>query len=378
MNILFVIPTLGTGGAEHVATILANCLVINHKIDFLVMEESSVERYPINPHVHVHEIGVVVTRGNKVRAILTFGLNFIKQRKALLHWINTIKPDVVISFLPKADILVSSIKKSGQFKWISSERNDPMSRSSIERRVLNILYKKTDMLVCQTKKVAKYYKEQGVRKVCVIRNPVIIENQINLDFRLPYQYLISVGRLAKQKNYEMLIDAFSDVKRKTRCPEKLLILGDGPEREKLQALIEKLDITKDVLLVGRKKNVMDYLRNAEAFVMSSNYEGLPNALIEAMAARLPVVSTDFFTGAAAELIDDKNGYLVPVGDKEKMKETIEKIVSLPSNVKITMGHESAKKIKDMDVNIICNSWNKLLSTTYAEELHEFTNKKNKR
>lgn len=373
MNILFVIPTLGTGGAEHVATILANCLVINHKIDFLVMEESSVERYPINPHVHVHEIGVAVTRGNKVRAILTFGLNFIKQRKALLHWINMIKPDVVISFLPKADILVSSIKKSGQFKWISSERNDPMSRSSIERRVLNILYKKTDMLVCQTKKVAKYYKEQRVRKVCVIRNPVIIENQINLDFRLPYQYLISVGRLAKQKNYEMLIDAFSDVKRKTRCPEKLLILGDGPEREKLQALIEKLDITKDVLLVGRKKNVMDYLRNAEAFVMSSNYEGLPNALIEAMAARLPVVSTDFFTGAAAELIDDKNGYLVPVGDKEKMKETIEKIVSLPSNVKITMGHESAKKIKDMDVNIICNSWNKLLNTIYAEELHEFTN-----
>lgn len=361
MKILFVIPTLGTGGAEHVATILANNFAKNHNVEFLVLEESSVERYPIESCISINEVGVTVKRGNKLRAILTFGLNFIKQRKALLHRINESKTDLLISFLPKADILVFSVYKRSKFKWISSERNDPMSRSSIERKVLNIIYKKVDMLVCQTKKVAKYYKSQGIKNVCVIRNPVIFKEQTNTDLKIPYKYIISVGRLAKQKNYEMLIKAFSDVKKKINCPEKLLILGDGPEKEKLQAIIDGLDITADVLLVGRKNNVIDYLRNAEAFVMSSNYEGLPNALIEAMGAHLPVISTDFFTGAASELIDDSNGFLVPVGDKEKMITAIINIISLSDEEKKLMGNESVKKISSMDVDIISNKWNDLIS-----------------
>lgn len=361
MKILFVIPTLGTGGAEHVATILANNFAKNHDIEFLALEQSTVERYPIESCIKINEVGVAVKRGNKARAVLTFGLNFIKQRKALLHRIKKFQPDILISFLPKADILVFSIYKNNKFRWISSERNDPMSRSSIERRVLNHIYKKVDMLVCQTQKVAKYYMTQGIKNICVIRNPIIFRQQINADFKMPYKYIISVGRLAKQKNYEMLIEAFSDAKKKINCPEKLLILGDGPRKEKLQAIIDGLGITADVLLVGRKNNVIDYLRNAEAFVMSSNYEGLPNALIEAMAARLPVISTDFFTGAASELIDDSNGFLVPVGDKEKMKTALVNIISFSDEERRLMGNESAKKISTMDVDKISNEWNKLIS-----------------
>ena len=144
------------------------------------------------------------------------------------------------------------------------------------------------------------------------------------------------------------------------CPEKLLILGAGPEEEKLKRLIKKLDMSSEIMLLGRKNNVFDYLRSAEAFVMSSNYEGLPNALIEAMAVGLPVISTDFFTGAAAELIDESNGFLVPVGEMEKMKIAISKMITVSQENRLSMGCSSLKKVKEMNVTKIVEEWNYLM------------------
>ena len=141
MKIMFVIPTLGTGGAERVATILANNFSKEHDVEFFVMEKSDVERYPIDKKVRIKELGVSVKRGNKIRTVSNYLLNFTRQRKALKKECDLYGADVVISFLPKADMLVASIvHNSYDFRWIPSERNDPMSRSKLERKILNEIF----------------------------------------------------------------------------------------------------------------------------------------------------------------------------------------------------------------------------------------------
>lgn len=359
MRILFVIPTLGTGGAERVATILANHFSIKHTVEFFVLEKSTVERYPISENVIIKELGVEVKRGNKIRAISNYIVYFLKQRRELCHEIKEYGPDVVISFLPKADFLVSSTL-SGKFRWIPSERNDPMRRSFIERSILNFIYKKGNPLVCQTQKVADFYKSKKVSKTVVIRNPLILKEHNTSEEIVDEDYIIAVGRLDSQKNYEMLIKAFSIVKRKKQFKEKLYILGNGPDEKLLQNQINELKMSDEIFLLGRKNDVFSYLKRASAFVMSSDYEGLPNALLEAMAAGLPVICTDFFSGAARDFIDDSNGFIVPVGNIELMSEAIIKLLSCTAEERLQMGTISMKKVNSLNVENICAEWQRLL------------------
>lgn len=361
MKVMFVIPTLGTGGAERVASILASNFAEENEVEFFILEKSNVERYRISEKIDIKEAGIDVKRGNKMRAIMSFVFSFIKQRSMLQKEIGCFSPKVVISFLPKADILVSTVMSCGNFRWIPSERNDPMSRSWVERSLLNVIYKKASPLVCQTEKVANYYQSQGVNKTCVIRNPVILNTIADPSFCASDEYIISVGRLDRQKNYEMLIRAFSNAKRSLNFSEKLYILGNGPEEASLNKLIEDLEMTNEVYLLGRKSNVMDYLSHATAFVMSSNYEGLPNAMLEAMAAGLPIITTNYFTGAATEFVDKDNGFVVPVSDINEMEKAIANLLSMPKEKKLSMGEESRRRVAELDAASISRQWRDLLN-----------------
>lgn len=365
MKILFTIPTLGTGGAERVASILANHFSRNNEVAFFVFEQSDVERYHIDERIVVKQADIAVKRGNKLRVILNYLSSFVKQRKALCEEIVQFQPDVVISFLPKADLLTYTVARKRKLVWIPSERNDPIARSKIERWILNHIYRNASVLVCQTEKVARYYEEQGVKSTCVIRNPLILETDVDMQVDVPERYFITVGRLDKQKNFGMLIDAFAKAVKDGDCHDKLLILGDGPYREMLSRQIQAHGLEDAVILAGRKTNVNSYLKNAKAFVMSSNYEGLPNAMLEAMAAGLPVISTDFFTGAAREFVDEENGIVVPVGDREAMTAAILRLSATETDVLCRMGQASRQKVQPLAVDKICQDWTVLVQKEKA-------------
>lgn len=356
MKILFVIPTLGTGGAERVASILANHFCEKNEVKFFLMENSEVERYPIDNKVVIYEAGIRVKRGNKIKVIVNFVLSFLYQKRLLQNKIYDYHPDILISFLPKADMLAFSV--NGNHKWIASERNDPTRRSWPERKVLNLVYKKTDVMVCQTRNVACYYKEKNVKNTCVIGNPLLSENSLTVESR--ENYVVAVGRLDKQKNYSMLIKAFAAAKKNKEIKEKLYIIGNGPQQKELQNLIYSLKMEKDILLLGRKSNVRDYLIKARAFILSSDYEGLPNAMLEAMDAGLPIISTDFFTGAAKEFVNEENGYIVPVGDGQAMKHAIENLLSKEKSQLEQMGKISKQRVKKLDAEKISKQWDRML------------------
>lgn len=142
--------------------------------------------------------------------------------------------------------------------------------------------------------------------------------------------IVTVGRLIEQKNQKLLIEAFKEISKD--YPEyNLIIYGIGPLEEKLKSIVNDLKLEKKVFFRGLKKYVMYEVNKASVFVLSSNFEGFPNVLIEAMATGMPVISSNFNTGIAEKLIkNDKNGYLFKVGDKASLITAIKKVLERES------------------------------------------------
>lgn len=166
--------------------------------------------------------------------------------------------------------------------------------------------------------------------VVTIYNPVDVDSVITLSHgeMLPNvisagdKVVLSVGRLTEQKDYPTLMKAFAEVRR--HMPAKLIILGEGQERQKLSDLAESLSISEDVFMLGFVANPYAFMRRADVFVLSSLWEGLPNTLIQAMACDTPVVSTDCPSGPAEILEGGKWGELVPVGDHVALADAMAK------------------------------------------------------
>ncbi|MCP2731514.1 glycosyltransferase [Limnofasciculus baicalensis] len=137
--------------------------------------------------------------------------------------------------------------------------------------------------------------------------------------------VLAVGRLDDQKDFPTLINAFAIVKKIQPC--RLIILGQGPQKQKLEALVQELDLKNDVAMLGFAENPSAYMAKAAVFVLSSAWEGLPNALIEAMAIGIPVVSTNCPSGPREILDNGKYGSLVPVGDSKAMADAILSVLS---------------------------------------------------
>lgn len=168
--------------------------------------------------------------------------------------------------------------------------------------------------------------------------------------------LIAVGQIWEAKNHFFLIDVMDRLRNKDDISRyKLIILGDGPLKSDLEEYIKKKKLANEVELKGNVNNVNDYLANADIFVLSSKYEGLSLATMEAMASSLPIISLN--VGGMKDLVSD-NGFLVPFGDVEKFTE---KIVLLGGNVKLrkVMGDKSVEYVKKYDKTIMRNAYLKL-------------------
>lgn len=168
------------------------------------------------------------------------------------------------------------------------------------------------------------------RKVHVIYNPVVaptLEKAAAADPEHPWlrdasgiPVIVGVGRLIQQKDFETLIRAFQIARRTRLC--RLLILGEGPERARLEALVADLELKEDVDLPGFSENPFAIVARCSLFVLSSKWEGLPNALIEAFALGAPLVATDCPSGPREILEDGRYGLITPVGDVEAMADAM--------------------------------------------------------
>lgn len=323
---LLLIPRMSNGGAERVMATIANNLCLHGEVEIVTLTDNQCF-YKLNERVKLIGLGQSVNRKNKITLLVTTIIGGIKVFFSYRNVVNTWKPDVVLSFLQSANaIAVLNKMLGGRYRLVVSERCDPTVRNSLNKWFEYHFYKKSDAIVCQSNVAASFFGDDVQDKIHVIPNPISSDAIPELHVGSRRKVVVGVGRLDKQKNFEMLIKAFS------RLPEefsnyKLEIYGGGKEEENLQHLIEELDVKKKVKLMGIKPNVMHYISDAALYVMSSDYEGFPNALVEAMATGIPVISTDFSTGVARELIGEKNGKVVPVGDEEALRDAMINMLS---------------------------------------------------
>ena len=323
MKITFFIGSLYGGGAERVTCNLASYFVQQgNDAEILTMSETE-DAYELDPKVSVQHLLRRSERGNKV-------MNSVLRLRRLRKYLKTKDRDVYVVMLPKTTILFLLLRKLTKAKVICAERVDPASYSKTIGGLLKRYAYRADGFVFQTEDARSWYGE-SVRNV----KTTVIPNAVNPQFiRERYagekeKSIAAVGRLKTQKNFPLLIKAFASVVQE--YPEyRLVIYGEGEQRSELEKLAESLGISGHVLLPGNVQDIADKLEKSTMFVLSSDFEGMPNALIEAMALGLPCVSTDCPCGGPKYLIEQgKNGILVPVGDVDALSQAIRSLLSDP-------------------------------------------------
>lgn len=350
-KIMFVCQSLGSGGAERVVSVLSKALDKTEYQIFILAMNSREAAYSIEQTVRVLVPEKTIKGGNagKLQRIATI-------RKEITR--NNI--DVVIAF-SHYNAMFSVLAASGlKVRVIGSERNDPAQIQN--RKVINILrnvlYSKLDCLVCQTNDAKAFFSDNIQKKSVIIMNP------ISDDLPAPFEgerekRIVTFCRLDKQKNIPMLIDAFEKLYQK-HAEYVLDIYGDGPEKENLIKYIEEKGLRSAIHLHPFCKDIHNQVRKASAFALSSNYEGLSNSMIEAMAIGLPTVVTDCPCGGAKMVIEDGvNGILVPVGDSDAMGSALLSVIEQPEYAKRLA--EEGKIIRDiLDSKVIANHWKRVI------------------
>lgn len=354
MKILFNISSMGKGGAERVIANLSNQLIKKHQITIMVNIKDTLA-YEIDSRIKV--IALDKKRKDIFRRTIERTIKTVK-------YIKKENPDVIISFLPVPSYRVLFLKRFFKKPIIVSDRNDPNKEyGPIMRKILMLItYPKADGFVFQTKEQKEYFSEEIQNKSTIIYNP-IKEEFLHTQERDKKKVIINVGRLVEQKNQKMLINVFSKISNKYQ-DYKLKIYGDGPLKEPLQKQIDELNLQERVELCNISNNIKKELEEAEIFVLSSNHEGMPNALLEAMAVGLPCISTDCPCGGPRELIQDgKNGLLIPIKNEEKLQEKLEILLN-EEKFRAEIG-EKAKEIKEnLEISKIVNQWEEYIEKIY--------------
>lgn len=327
-KVCFFLNNLNGGGAERVVVKLLNELV-DEDIDIELVLSQMTGPYlsELNTSIKVVDLNCK----SKLLAIFKLSSHLRKT-----------KPNIIFSTITGANI-IALLAKSISFvncKSIIREANTPSMEDKhlgIKAKVLSKLAKKlypfADCIVCVSKDshadFVGFFKDVDANKIKVIYNPVVDTEFLTKMQQKPaittpwiekFPYFLGVGRLSEQKDFHSLIHAFSIVREKHVC--KLIILGEGPLRESHTNEIVKLKLSQDVWMPGFVENPYPYMREADAFVLSSRWEGLPNVLIQALATGTQIISTNCPSGPREILQDGELGKLVTVGDVSRMADAM--------------------------------------------------------
>lgn len=315
-NVVILCTKLNEGGAERFAVNLANSLVKDENRVYLVTGPQGKDEYKLDPHV----VRVPLISNNK--NLITDAVkirSFCIEKK-----INTL---IAINLFPNFVACLANVNL--KTKVVITERNAPgYLKLSLKTRFLKkILYWMADQYVFQTEGAKNCYNKKIRNNSVVIQNPV--KTGIPFKEKRDNKEIVAVGRLENQKNYPCLIEAFSLI-HKTHPDFILRIFGEGTLKDELTNLCKEKGLIDVVVFEGFCFDIHDRIKQAQIYVLSSDFEGMPNSLMEAMAMGFPVISTDCPTGGPRELINDgENGFLVSVGDSIGLANKISYLIDNP-------------------------------------------------
>lgn len=345
MKLTFVTSTLHAGGAERVISLLANSFC---------QKGYEVEIVCINKHLVFYPIDVKVKVWFAEDEVES--LSILKKMMWLRKHINSEKPDVVIAFMLEVYCVTLASLIGVSVPVISSERIDPHFFGRAKGLLRWLLLRRTTHLVVQTERIKSFYSKKLQARTTIIKNPVT-EKVFELQPVEKENRIIAVGRLAYQKNYPMMFRAFAKVQHD--FPDwQLVVYGNGPQKDEIRGVIERLGMEGHIILAGKSDHIVEEMNKSSLFVMSSDYEGMSNALLEAVCVGLPVLSTD--VSGARDLIDeDKNGFVVPVGDEAAFTSALKQLLSSPEKME-EMGRQSKALAPRFREEQIVGQWEELI------------------
>lgn len=342
-GVILVTAGMSGGGTERVIAVLANFLSKRNYAVTILMTSREEVVYELEKAVQVYSLGGS-TGGNPLKRLK----RIFKLRKCFKQE----KDRVIVSFGTETNLFSLLAHMGLKNQIIVSERNDPNQCSY--KALRNMVYRMADGLIFQTEEARRCFAQKTAEKGSVIPNP-LSENMGRTFYGTRSRDIAAVGRLEPQKNHSLLLRAFQRFN-KSHPGYRLVLYGKGALQEELYQLAVNLQIEDKVFFAGFVPDVKEKLQQAAMYVLSSDYEGISNSLMEAMALGLPVISTDCPIGGSGMLIKDKeNGLLVPVGDEEALAKAME-YVALDSERAEKMGQAAEYVKEEYSVNRICEKW----------------------
>ncbi len=329
------LPNLRLGGAERVNVYLANGLVQRgYSVDMVLIDA----------------VGEFLTELDaRIRVVDLKSRRLVRAIPRLASYMRKERPAIILSALDHVNVGAIVAKRISRTRTpvvaaVHATRSmDAKSKSGVKERILrtciNWCYRRADAIVCVSRGVADDLIQvtgAEARRVRVIYNPVIAEG-LRQRAMEPLDHpwfasgqpsvVVAIGRLSPPKDYPLLVRAFALLRRTHDV--RLMIVGEGPERGRIEAVIAELGLSDCVALPGFRPNPYAYLSRAALFVLSSAWEALPTVLIEALAIGTPVVATDCKNGPREILHDGKYGPLVLVGDPLALSEAMAAALAAP-------------------------------------------------
>lgn len=363
MKILFLNTNIGYGGASKMIVWVANqCAKKGHDVTFLTYRDKNVYQ-TLSPQVKLIQESLEEVNGSGNAIATVMWLNrFIKKCRF----------DLGVAFLSPSMLRMAIAAKGTKMKVVFSQRGDPYYADkckNIKSKAVNWLntwaFNQADGYVFQTQMAQAYYYKAIQDRAVVIPNPIRQMQRTEEREGNIRKSFVAVGRLdIKQKRQDLMIGAFNIISAK--YPDfKLEIYGDGEDEEKVKLLAAS---NKNIHLMGKTSNVVEAIQNAWATILSSDFEGIPNALLESMSLGVPSISTDCSPGGAAMLIRNKeNGLLTPRGDAKALAEAMEYTI---------LHHEETEEMARVGQEVnelysedkISDRWNSFLDNVFVGEI----------
>ena len=346
MKITFLTASLGSGGAERVVSLLANRMTeMGHQVEIICLLYDDIY-YKINS-------GIKLSIAHK-----ECPGNLGKRLWWLRRYVKKSRTDICIAFTEGVYCATICALMGTGIPVIASERLDPHFMSWKRNLLKKVFLPHAAWLVVQTEYIKKYFHGSIAKKTSIILNPVN-DRVYDIEPCKKENTIISVARLFPQKRHEILIKAFAKIAE--RFPEwKLVIYGEGPERDSLESLVSsfKSQVSSRILLPGRCETVIEEMNKAKIFAFSSDYEGLSNAMLEAVCIGLPIVSTRV-SGTDELIRDGVNGYIVNLGDTEALAKALEKLMADETKIQ-GFSLESRKLAESFRMDRIVEEWLSLI------------------
>lgn len=356
-KVLIAISSLSGGGAERVVSVWAGQLADKgHNVSLFVLSRQK-DEYPISNKVRIYSCGETTNE--------YLAKPYSRRYKEIRNIIREISPDYMVSFLFNTQFWMFIASIGLGIRRIETIRINPWILtkyySRVKRLLLQIFYTSAYKIVLQASDQKLWFSKRNQKKCVLIPNPIsdIYNNSYREEISTQVVNFIAAGRIDPQKNYPMMIDAFAKaVKQYPNIRLQIFGKGDTDYTQMLQNKINSLEMQNNIFLMGRSVTIHEEYKKNDVFLMSSDYEGLPNALMEAMASRLICISTDCKTGPRDLINEGVSGYMVPVGDSKALTEVIINVINMSYEERVAMADAARNRVmtycsEESSLNKLC-------------------------